>query len=1536
MAAEDKFQNNQKADPSFFAKGMQKDVDPRFMAEGNYLHAVNAVLNTHQGDVFKIGNEPSTIKCSQIPYTLIGSIELKNNSYAVFSTNDVDSEIGIFDPVRCTYEKLVNDKCLKFKTTGLIRGGVSKENYDCTESIYWNDSINPARHLNITHPPYIKTFRTDPEGGCDIETDTKNLDCEALRLTPLLTVPDLSVNKSDGGNLPNGAYRVSIAYSSKGIRLSDFLTVSNPQFMYHITGSGGGIEITINNLDQDFQEYELILISTVNQQTTARRIGFYNTSQDTVFVDELRQDSVTIDLGKIPLQSLYYEGGEGMYKVNQYLVQTAVRTRKEFNYQPLANKIRAKWVAYAVPETYYRKGGNKIGYTKGETVAFYIRFVYNTGHRSSAFPLVGREATSEDKRHINNADALAYGQGDTVEKWEMYDTSSITRIYQPTADSEYPIMEGDFGYYESEEEIPNNREVWGSMSCRKRQLFRFPDNGIVPNYDPVRKKVQILGFRIENIAHPLDENGNRVDGIVGYEILRADREGNRDIVAKGVIYNTGEYESPTSFNEKEKTLYPNYPLNDLRIDPFLSQRQVKGGCQGKDYKEMGTFSRQVFTFHSPETSFANPSLGSIMKIEAEYFGKARGHFEPVFRHPKTKLIRDFAFFASAVVGIGEGILAISGKKTYHVDPTIVEGSVEVFGVGAKSYKPLPLISSLFSSGSIGSLLSSVLKGKGSTSREVEETAVDKIPLVLKIASSAVLFTYYFAQGTQKTLEIIKQLIPFQQYAYQYNAEALYTDQSPINEGHKIRRIEDYSYLYPGYQEFDGYRVNNNLRESSIIMKLNSTLRDPFHQDNTRQTVGTQKIWDNPTKTFETNTSAYYVSIRKKLKSQYGQVDSGRIVPTGSKVFEINTEGKSSSDIIFGGDTVIDEFSLKRKMHFFNETAYMVPDGYEFDYRLYPNIEVPRYWVDSHEYDISQFFRLTNIQLPNDQHYLDRKKSDCTKKLSFVVKQGYFYLYNSAVVRFFVESSYNLPCRENSTTDEAKKFYDKEFTTDLHSLFRSDVMREDNYFKIDKSLSPIKQLNLTYAQTQLRDFSIENARCFAYEPNKMIYSLPSNLESKRDTWRNFLVNNYLIFPKANGKISTIKEINRTGILYLFENSSAKIHNGTDELQTDAGVKINVGDGGLFAREPQNIANSDYEFSECQSGLSVVSTQYGVFFMSQRQGKILHYTGQVMDISVGLKWWLAEQLPSKLLKQFPNFELYDNPVVGIGCLSIFDNTNEVLYFSKKDYQLKSEFLERVEYISGTEFRLDGRSKFQIGDPRYFDDASWTISYDPKIKAWVSFHDWHPDWFIQGKNHFMTFKGSHIWKHNESIDSYCNFYDVAYPWEIEFSYSDPYEVTSLESVEYELECYKYFNRNDRFHILEENFDRAIIYNSEQCSGLLKLIPRVANRPFLILQYPRILTSSTEIEVSKQEQKYRFNQFWDLTKNRGQFTLNWRLIFNTLANGYKKNLNPNNIDYNKEPKYKKKIRHNSTILMLRKNVSGNVKMLLLLSSLKSAKSFR
>ena len=62
----------------------------------------------------------------------------------------------------------------------------------------------------------------DPD-ACGEKDCTNELDCDALRLHPLVNQPCITINKSNGaGQLNNGSYQAVIAYSENGIKLTDY------------------------------------------------------------------------------------------------------------------------------------------------------------------------------------------------------------------------------------------------------------------------------------------------------------------------------------------------------------------------------------------------------------------------------------------------------------------------------------------------------------------------------------------------------------------------------------------------------------------------------------------------------------------------------------------------------------------------------------------------------------------------------------------------------------------------------------------------------------------------------------------------------------------------------------------------------------------------------------------------------------------------------------------------------------------------------------------------------------------------------------------------------------------------------------------------------------------------------------------------------------------------------------------------------------------------------------------------------------------
>ena len=443
-------------------------------------------------------------------------------------------------------------------------------------------------------------------------------------------------------------------------------------------------------------------------------------------------------------------------------------------------------------------------------------------------------------------------------------------------------------------------------------------------------------------------------------------------------------------------------------------------------------------------------------------------------------------------------------------------------------------------------------------------------------------------------------------------------------------------------------------------------------------------------------------------------------------------------------------------------------------------------------------------------------------------------------------------------------------------------------------------------------------------------------------------------------------------------------GVDTLQTNLGTKITIGDGGLFSQPGQSVSNAEkpYEYGSSQNRLSVVSTPAGLYYVSQNQGKIFSYGESLKEISqIGMKWWFTLFLPYKLLEDFPDYPYKDNPVAGIGIQSVYDNTNSILYFSKKDYKLKPQYANQVTYVplvtqskikvngvtlskgQGDYFTILGKGRFLLGDPEIFEDASWTMSYDPKNEFWISFHDWHPDLVIPTKTVFLTTKNNTVWKHNYNCQEYCNYYGTPYPFEVEYPIVTGQSVTILRSLEYILECYKKAdNCVDQFHVLDFNFDNAVIYNTEQVSGFLNLNIYPKNNVTLSLDYPKFNPSVPVIEnsvltgepgydilFSKEENKYRINQFWDITKDRGEFPIgsgyppsgalipgtttllgNYpeEMIWDTDFNGYTRRLNLLNLDFNKSQTQRKKFRHYLNFVSLRKEISGPVSMVVKINS--------
>jgi hypothetical protein len=1746
-----------------FIKGLNKDSDPTFVSEGMWTHARNAVNNTLEGNVGTLSNETSNIFCAEAGATLsgkkyiIGAIHLYSDKWILFTVAHPLSgvgaatghEIGLFEEDTCRYRIIVQDTCLNFDKQFLITGA-SREKEDCSWSVYFADGNNPDRYLNVGDDAlwptsdYIwignNTYANgsgvniqwpgvqwdqeckDENGivvpapggyipvGCIICEDLTTLNCEALRLARLMDTPTIQVEPGVGGGvLRNGSYFATLAYTIKGQRVTDYFSPSNTQPIWNVNDVQGSIDILITADSTHFDEFELVVVQIINQGAVAKRIGLYSTNTSVVHLDQIKDDLITIPIEFLPLRTPVYETSDQITEVNTYLLRIAPRSKFDFNYQPLANQIRSQWVSVEYPADYYVKGGSNTSYLRDEVYAFFIRWVYSTGDKSSSYHIPGRAPTQYGATFETDP-ATGIDVLDTTDRvFEVYNTATLGGLPPVTTLPDGGIIraQGRMGYWESTEKYPDNRnDIWNSSSqcwsgttdpqfdlCAEPiRHHKFPDNitqgSLLTNhYSQGGNGIRLMGVNFSNIFLPKDNDGNDIPGIVGYEILRGSREGNRSIIAKGMVNNMRTYDIKGNSAGNRIGLYPNYPFNTITPLSSLLGGNVSG--VNDPYIKLTNSNDQIvdqiiptnlMTFHSPDTNFRNPYLSvTELKIYGSLRGTSIQYFQEPNNHPKFKLLADIAVAAGILAGVIEVALQQGGKWTINENTsTPATGGGDIVGAVSRTaagiFQPIKTandvaVSAYLTSG--GFLLDSVnpigdpiyqlfnipyqvAAGVAATAGAISingKSYTKDIPKYkyagpFGIANFIQQSFFYFSEGANTTIRLIYALIPYRQYALQAIAEGYYSSfAAPIAGNRQRFNIEDSLYLKNNIQSikpFSGisYIINNLQRQTTVTLRTTNNLNQNFGPDFITDpssptgladvslvTLGTAiqaniglpvNMTSGKTNEFNLNIASHYVGIKVRLKNQYGQLDSLKQIPItpaeqklnynnqnipvlfssfwctistpyGTAAKLVTLEVITQTPVLFGGDVYVNRYTEKNNMFFFYDWLYGQPDGYEYNYILKHMIAEPRFWANSAEYDVGDLTPGSIADLLDpppgtgllptgfynlDYYVNDSRKYDYNQDQPtgspdkypgiFGAKDSYFYLANSSVRDFFVESDVLVDFRQPGL-ETWQKNYDVNTYTNLPEMFNIDpnTITQGNYYAYDYSLSISKVFTQYFSQGNLQSRYYNpnvSQLCYTYYPDRVVYSLPQQNGSSKDSWFVYLVNNYKEFKN---RITSIKPYAKTGMFITFNNASPLMYQGVDTLTTELGTKLTIGDGGLFANPPQNVTISDveYEYGSSQNKFGVIATPAGMYYMSQNQGRVFSFSQGLKEISqAGMKWWFSLFLPYKLTEDFPEYPHTDNPVAGIGTQAVYDNYNGVIYFCKKDYKLKPEYIGKVVYVSyGDYFLVNNSAKVELGNPLVFESASWTTSFDPKNEFWISFHDWHPDFVLPARQYFATTKGGKVWKHNAVCNSYCNFYGVQHPFEVEIPLITGQTVTTLKSIEYILECYKNHSNNcvDQFHVLDYNFDKAVIFNSEQVSGYLNLNIFPKNNITLANTYPIINPTSIDILFSKEENKYRFNQFWDITRNRGEFPIgsnypptgplvpnttvlagnyDQESIWVTQSNGYIKTLTPTNLNYNKTELQRKKFRNYLNFLYLSRTNSQDVNMIIKLSNSKNQISLR
>jgi hypothetical protein len=131
--------------------------------------------------------------------------------------------------------------------------------------------------------------------------------------------------------------------------------------------------------------------------------------------------------------------------------------------------------------------------------------------------------------------------------------------------------------------------------------------------------------------------------------------------------------------------------------------------------------------------------------------------------------------------------------------------------------------------------------------------------------------------------------------------------------------------------------------------------------------------------------------------------------------------------------------------------------------------------------------------------------------------------------------------------------------------------------------------------------------------------------------------------------------------------------------------------------------------------------------------------------------------------------------------------------------------------------------------------------------------------------------LWRHLTDTTLYNSYYGNIEPYVIEYPFAYQFHDEILQNVKDFSTVYKYlpipdgvYNDNAKIQTDDQYFNKAIIYNGQQCSGVLELVPKPMNNLKAYMQYPMYNQYSKTITYTKSDNFYQYNNFWSVVKDK------------------------------------------------------------------------
>lgn len=1408
--------------------------------QGELTFALNAVITNFDGNQVTYQNETSNVKCLDIPvtYKVIGRHNIVERDIIVlflYSEESGRSEIGLIEN-NCTYRTLINASCLNFHINYPILK-VAHKITNCGIEVYFTDKRNRPRWIDLYNLPFKETITE-----C-ADNPSSEIDCNKLLVQPDFAIPTIIPKEVDSsGALTAGTYQFAIQYSnSVGEPYTSFYSITNPipineddiitpNFDY-LTGKS--IRLDIKNLDVTgiYEYYNLAVIRTVNNITTPELVGTFQItkSTDEIFYSGQQKDPIKLAIEDIFFKTNVYEKAGDVTTVSDILVWSDLETTRRLDLQHIANQIKLQWQTFKMPADSYKDpiiAANYKGYMRDEIYAFEFVPILKGGLQGDKCHIPNREPNAFDLEIIDNADVIDDQEEDCS---HVESPQPRWKVYNTATVLNLESNTGDecyIGPYQYGEFA-----YWESTEEYPCDPERWGDLA--------GKKIRHHKFPDSTVTHI--HSGNAI-----YPVgLRID---------VSQVWNL--IQSSDKLTQEQKDSIIGFKIT--RGNRASNKSIVAKGLMNN----VGKYERDEQTYFFPNYLYndLNPDPYLSVKQTAQNTGANTGLMLNAFNTEDSK--KRFAFhspdthFYQPYLGNILKLESIEHGWSKGNFTEVREHARYRFLTGASYFTALGFavaISFVPTSINVG-----ITGGGGGVAGPM---------------AGVTAFNLF--------IDILQKVLPRRNFAYQYNSIGNYTNYTIINNtGNKQRRIDLGRYLIPGMQNIgDTYTINNYKRESSVYVRTNRPLLFPHEynapKDESKWTLGSNNNVNNVT---SKKISSYYASIKRNILNLYGSIFSYESIDTG---VQYNRNLDSGIKYVFGGDVFINKFAYKSKFPFFIDHRIKVPDDSDVFYDQLGNVAYPTYWFST---DVSEAVGSGGFRFFNDLLRVFGVKQDNfdDPNDTFFSKRGKIYLFAYGIPYFFCESEVNVDYRQASNGAEGD-FYPRVSSDIPYDWFQeiNVPIAQDNVYYYNKTYSKQnKENNFSYLP---QNYTEED--CVVKFPNRAIFSESQQEFSGkfRNNWLVYKPASVFDFPLNYGKLTSLDGIEDAQVLARFENKSS-LYNALMTTEASTG-QIFLGQSIFDKRVPPlDYAETDLGYNGSQHKF-MLKTEFGVISIDSKRGQAFLLQGRkatpILDERAGQ--FFIDNLQFQIKNHFPDVNI-DNHFNGIGLHGVYDTRYDRVIITKLDYvPINKDIVHRDGkfYLNDVQVSLT--------DTNYFENKSFTFSFNFLLNSLVSFHSYLPLYYIGGNNVFFAGNDTSIWKHNSVLNSFCTFFGEKHKYIIEYPFNYQASDEIANHVSDYTKVLKYSADGTFVETDDKYFDKAILYNNQQCSGELTLVKKKANSLAAYMTYPKYTSTSKEIQYTKVNNQYNYNDFCDLVTDKS------KPIFIYTPNSPFKEINNSNITYKK-----------------------------------------